>query len=83
MQLSLMSGNQQAWPIYLTIRNISKSIHCRPSEFAQILLGFVPVVNISGEDRWQFYHDCLWLILEPLQEAGERGVEMLCADGGV
>ena len=30
-QLSTFSGDKTAWPVYLTIRNIAKSVQCSPS----------------------------------------------------
>ena len=29
------------------------------------------------------FHDSMWIILEPLKEAGRKGVEMACGDGYV
>ncbi|KAG8714425.1 hypothetical protein FRC09_017655 [Ceratobasidium sp. 395] len=82
--LSLMRGNKQAWPVYITIGNISKSIRRKPSKHATVLLGYVPVTDLTGEAGWQFFHDCVATMLQPLQEpVGTSGVEMQCADGGV
>lgn len=30
-QFSTFSGDKTAWPVYLTIRNIAKSVQCSPS----------------------------------------------------
>ncbi|KAG8768820.1 hypothetical protein FRC12_005337 [Ceratobasidium sp. 428] len=81
--LSLMRGDKKAWPVYITIGNISKSIRRKPSKHATVLLGYVPVTDLTGEAGWQFFHDCVATMLRPLQEAGKSGVEMKCADGGV
>ena len=36
----------------------------------------------SSRVQWLF-HDSMWIILEPLKEAGHKGVEMACGDGYV
>ncbi|KAG8722129.1 hypothetical protein FRC09_006757 [Ceratobasidium sp. 395] len=81
--LSEMSGNKQAWPVYISIGNISKDLRRKPSQQGMMLLGYVPVTGLTGEEGWQFYHDCVAAMLRPLREAGTNGVEMKCADGGV
>ncbi|QRV97235.1 hypothetical protein RhiJN_25254 [Ceratobasidium sp. AG-Ba] len=89
--LTRFSGNKYAWPVYLSIGNISKDIRKRPSERATLLLGFIPVHDLKhisnkehrSERSWQLFHTCLELMLEPLKTASIKGVEMLCADGGV
>ncbi|KAG8729886.1 hypothetical protein FRC10_003320, partial [Ceratobasidium sp. 414] len=90
-QLSLFSGNKKAWPIYMSIANISKAIRRRPSERAMILIGYIPIPDlsfISNEDerrekRWEVYHASMREVLSSLKQASAHGVEMVCADGGV
>ncbi|KAG9088471.1 hypothetical protein FRC06_002015, partial [Ceratobasidium sp. 370] len=90
-QMTVLSGNKQAWPVYLSIGNISKEIRRKPSERATLLVGYIPVVSLSdisdktkrSETSWQLFHTCMESILEPLKEASRKGVEMFCADGGV
>ncbi|KAG9095097.1 hypothetical protein FRC06_010123 [Ceratobasidium sp. 370] len=89
--LTNFSGTKKAWPIYMTIGNISKDIRRKPSERATLLLGYIPVHSLSGishkptrqKRAWQLFHTCMELILEPLKTVSESGVEMACADGGV
>jgi hypothetical protein len=89
-QLSRFSGDKYAWPVYLTIGNISKAIRRKPSSGATVLIGYLPVTKLDGlfqrteetsEARWRLYHQCMRTILESTKAAGERGVEMLCPDG--
>ncbi|QRV99715.1 hypothetical protein RhiJN_27734 [Ceratobasidium sp. AG-Ba] len=90
-KLTVFSGNQKAWPVYLTIGNISKDIRRCPSERATILIGFIPVSNLGNisnrhersEAGWQLFHTCLESILEPLKTLSRTGINVLCADGGV
>ena len=86
-QLSRFSGDKQAWPVYLTIGNIDKSICRKPSERATVLVGYIPVTK--GEcfspakrqfEGYQLFHDLMGAILEPLIKAGRSGVKMTCAD---
>ncbi|KAF8598292.1 hypothetical protein BDV93DRAFT_419655, partial [Ceratobasidium sp. AG-I] len=90
-QMSVLSGSKRAWPVYLSIGNISKDMRRRPSQHGMILLGYIPVTDlacISGETArrekgWEIFHACMSAIIEPLKEASIHGVEMVCADGGV
>lgn len=86
-QLSTFSGDKQAWPVYLGIGNIDKSIRRKPSERATILLAYIPVTKLEcfSETKRQFegyqlFHTCMAAILEPLVQAGNDGVKMVCAD---
>ncbi|KAG8708011.1 hypothetical protein FRC08_000162 [Ceratobasidium sp. 394] len=90
-QLSLFSGNKKAWPVYLSIGNISKDIRRCSSERAMILVGYIPIPDLSfisdieawREKQWEVYHASMREILSSLKQASARGVEMVCADGGV
>ncbi|KAG8771009.1 hypothetical protein FRC12_003914 [Ceratobasidium sp. 428] len=90
-KLTVFSGNQKAWPVYLTIGNISKDIRRCPSERATLLLGYLPVSNLGhisnererSEARWQLFHAGLESILEPLKTFSRTGFTVMCADGGV
>ncbi|KAF7317465.1 hypothetical protein HMN09_00483700 [Mycena chlorophos] len=74
MQLSSFAGDKQAWPVYLTIGNISKSICCQPNAHGTARR---KVVN------YQVFHDCMRMMLATLVDAGKEGVDMACADGWV
>ncbi|KAG9121667.1 hypothetical protein FRC07_002288 [Ceratobasidium sp. 392] len=90
-QMTMLSGNKSAWPVYLSIGNISKDLRRKPSERAMLLVGYIPISDLAGisntvrrsERRWQLFHTCMESILEPLKKASCCGVEMLCADGGI
>ncbi|TFK84310.1 hypothetical protein K466DRAFT_496815 [Polyporus arcularius HHB13444] len=90
-QLSRFSGDKQAWPVYLSIGNISKDIRRQPSKRATILVGYIPVTKLEcfakGPRRslegYRLFHECMKTILQPLVDAANAGVEMTCADGGV
>jgi hypothetical protein len=45
-QLSNFSGDKSAWPVYLTIGNISKKLRRSPSSHANILLGYIPTATL-------------------------------------
>ncbi|KAF8873161.1 hypothetical protein BD779DRAFT_1452149, partial [Infundibulicybe gibba] len=87
-QLSRFSGDKQAWPVYLSIGNISKSIRWKPSTRSTILLGYLPVCKLECFKKtsraiqgYQLFHQCMRALLAPLIEAGTNGVPMICADG--
>ncbi|KAI6010449.1 hypothetical protein EDC04DRAFT_2871203 [Pisolithus marmoratus] len=86
--LSIFSGDKKAWPVYLTIGNISKDTRCQVSVHATILIGYLPVLRLkcfqkktcSLAGHWLFHH-AMSLVLQPLIDAGCHGREMVCTDG--
>ena len=88
-QLSVFSGDKQAWPIYLTIGNISKDIRRQPSRQATVLIGYLPIAKFehlaTQKERqlaaMKLFHECMGDIFEPMEKAGRDGVRMACADG--
>ncbi|KAL1658820.1 hypothetical protein GGF50DRAFT_66513 [Schizophyllum commune] len=89
-QLSRFSGDKEAWPVYLTIGNISKDVRRQPSSRASILIGYLPVAKLEcvpEKERsirgYQLFHECMTHLVEALIDAGTNGVEMTCADGWV
>jgi hypothetical protein len=81
--------NKAAYPVYLTIGNIPKSIRRKPSKGAQILLGYLPttklehILNKAARRRAlnNLFHSCMRRILEPLETAGLDGVMMSTGAG--
>ena len=77
-----------AYPVYLTIGNIPKSIRRKPSRHPQILIAYIPttsfdrVTNKSARRRAQanLFHGCMKTLLEPIRSCGETGVDMRSAD---
>ncbi|KAH7917273.1 hypothetical protein BV22DRAFT_1135543 [Leucogyrophana mollusca] len=85
-ELSHFKGDKSAWPVYITIGNIVKSVRRQPSKHTTALLGYIPVSKLASfEDNsvasYRLFHYCMRLLLEPLVKAGRDGVNMLCADG--
>ncbi|KAF8431624.1 hypothetical protein L210DRAFT_872860 [Boletus edulis BED1] len=85
-ELSRFKGDKMAWPVYLTIGNVSKHIRRRPTHHASILVGYLPVSKLETFEnnsvaRYRLFHYCMRRLVEPLVVAGQEGVEMVCADG--
>jgi hypothetical protein len=66
-------------------------IRRQPSKSAQILLAYLPTSHLEGihnkascrRANANLYHACMKMILQPLVDAGESGVEMASGDGTV
>ena len=89
-QLTQFQGDKKAWPVYLTIGDVSKNIRRQPSMHATILVGYLPVAKLEcyGEatrslQGYRLFHHCMGMIFNVLITAGKEGVEMVCADGWI
>ncbi|KAG2052891.1 hypothetical protein BDR06DRAFT_982926 [Suillus hirtellus] len=92
-QLCQFRGDKTAYPVYLTIGNISKSIRCKPSFHTQKLIGYLPTVSLDGTDisvdsarltRVQLFHYAMRMVTSSLH-AGPlaNGIELISGDGAV
>jgi hypothetical protein len=88
--LTNFSGNKQAYPVYLTINNISKAVRRRPNSHANTLVAYLPVPKLTGFKKnstklssHNLFHDCMSILTQPLIASGLDGTDMTCADGWV
>ncbi|EJF59254.1 hypothetical protein DICSQDRAFT_65323 [Dichomitus squalens LYAD-421 SS1] len=87
-QLTLFR-NKTAYPVYLTIGNLPKSIRQKPGRQGQILLAYLPtsrlehITNKAARRRVlaNLFHACMSKLLEPLKAAGVHGTVMVSGDG--
>lgn len=88
-QLTTFRGDKVAYPVYITIANISKELRRRPSSHTTVLLGYLPATKLkcfkAQDDRafhgHKLFHECMTRMLQPLLEAGRNGIHMGCPDG--
>lgn len=91
-QLSVFSGDKTAYPVYLTIGNIPKSIRRKPSQHVQILLAYLPTDSLDGAElsedaarvaRARLFHYVMSIVMESLKTATREGLEMTSGDGAI
>ena len=83
--------NKSAYPVYITIGNIPKDIRKKPSQYAQILVGYLPTDRLDHIDvkarrtlaTHEVIHGCFQRILRSLNTAGFHGVMLAGGDGQV
>ena len=85
-ELSQFKEDKVAWPVYLTIGNVSKHIHRQPMCHASILVGYLPVSKLETFENnsvagYRLFHYCMRRLVQSLVAAGQEGVDMVCADG--
>ncbi|KAJ3925403.1 MAG: hypothetical protein NXY57DRAFT_1051695 [Lentinula lateritia] len=81
--------NKSAYPVYLTIGNLPKEIHQKPSQQGQILLAYLPTSRLQHitvkaarkRSIANLFHACMGDLLAPLKEAGVNGVVLSSGDG--
>ncbi|KAG2047073.1 hypothetical protein BDR06DRAFT_985326 [Suillus hirtellus] len=84
-----MFRNKTVYPVYMTIGNIPKDIHQKPSCQAHVLLAYLPtthlehVTNKAAHRQMlaNLYHACVGCVLAPLAAAGINGINMQSSDG--
>ncbi|KIJ27029.1 hypothetical protein M422DRAFT_98210, partial [Sphaerobolus stellatus SS14] len=88
--LSQFGGDKVAWPVYITIGNVSKGARRQPNRRATLLLGYLLVSQLEcfleaerSEQKHILFHYAMSKLLELLIKAGKEGIEMLCADGKI
>jgi hypothetical protein len=91
-QLTQFTGGKSAYPVYLTLGNLPRSIRRKPSKQACILIAYLSVSKMVGKQLTkkqkstriqQLFHDSMRIVLEPLIEVGKKGMEVTGGDGKV
>src|SRR5271168_1169698 len=90
MQLTQFCG-KTAYPVYLTIGNIAKHIHRKPSRQGQVLLAYLPTLKLDhitnkASHRHcmsNLFHHCMQHIVKPMEKAGKEEVLLVSGDGAV
>ncbi|KAF8241536.1 hypothetical protein K440DRAFT_506538, partial [Wilcoxina mikolae CBS 423.85] len=81
--LLTFSGNKSAWPVYLSIGNLSKVKQRSVKSNGLILIGLLPRCP-NGPKIHPIkiaYPESMATMLHPLEEPVKSGIKILCADG--
>ena len=81
--LSTLSGDKTAWPVYLSIGNLSKAKRQSVKTNGLILIGLLPKCPNGPKTHTNrfAYHESIATILGALEEPAKNGLAVLCADG--
>jgi hypothetical protein len=81
--LSTLGGDKTAWPVYLSIDNLSKANRRSVKTNGLILIGLLPKCpNRPNTHTNRFaYHESIATLLRALKEPANSGLAVLCADG--
>jgi len=82
-------GRKQAYLVYLTIGNIPKDVRRKPSQRAQMLIGYIPTTKLKGIENQaacrraltNIFHSCMQIVLGPIALHGRTGLLMMSGDG--
>ena len=84
--LTVFAGDKKAWPLYLSIGNITSKIRNSPSKNAWVIIGYIPIVEFHEHQsaaEARLFHQCIRHILNPLLVAGNNGINMTDSKGDV
>ncbi|KAI9451738.1 hypothetical protein BJY52DRAFT_1154329 [Lactarius psammicola] len=81
--------SKSAYPIYLSIGNIPKELRSKPTQQAQMLMGYIPttrlgqIKNKTARRRAlaNLFHSCVHKLLAPIESYGVTGIAMATGDG--
>ena len=81
--LTNFSGDQHAWPLYLTIGNIRKDIRRASKKPAWTLVGLIPCPPNGAKNTDEAWHSAVGTVLSPLRnlDITGPGLKWDCADG--
>jgi hypothetical protein len=93
-KLTEFVGGKTAYPVYMTVGNIPKRMRRKPSQHACVLIAYLSVdkidrsaMGMSDQEHrirvQRVFHEAMRVVLEPLIEAGKKGVEMASSDGSI
>lgn len=93
-KLTQFVGGKMAYPVYMTVGNIPKRLRRKPSQHACVLIAYLSVdkidrsaMGMSDQEHrirvQRIFHEAMRAVLEPLIEAGKKGVEMISSDGSI
>ncbi|THH15839.1 hypothetical protein EUX98_g9400, partial [Antrodiella citrinella] len=91
-ELSIFSGDKTAYPLYMTIGNVDKSIRRKPTYGAQMLIGYLPTTSLDGTDLTdsaaritcaRIFHKALSMIFESMKIAAKDGIFLTSGDGSI
>jgi hypothetical protein len=71
--LTNLSGDQHAWPLYLTIANIQKDIRLAPKQRAWILVGLIPCPVKVAKNIDEAWHSAVGTVLSQLRHVDITG----------
>ena len=86
-RLTILGGNKEAWPLYLSIGNIPSNIRNLLFTKTWVLLAYIPVVCFEGKHskalQAHYFHQCACHILSPLISVRETGSLVTLGNGDV
>ena len=94
-QLTQFSGNKSAYPVYLTLGNLPKSLRRKPGHRACVLIAYLSVDKPAKKGlskkalrlrNYEVFHRSMAVVLQPLKAAGNPhsgGLTMVGGDGTV
>lgn len=83
--LSSHSGNAKARPLYITLGNFSNASRRKLNRHAWMLAALLPMPEeankFTPDEKTQFHHNSLAIVLDTLAVAEQTGMNIHCSDG--
>lgn len=88
-RLTVIAGDKQAWPVYITLGNFKKSIRNRLSSNTWTPIAYIPIPkflgagNIAGLLAARFWHQCMSLVFDTLIPFEKNGARLSDSFGNI
>jgi hypothetical protein len=76
--LTNFSGDQHAWPLFLTSGNIQKDVSCKPKKCAWIHIRLIPCPPKGAKNTDEAWHKIVGTVLSPLRNIDITGPGLKC-----
>ncbi|KAG9055314.1 hypothetical protein FS842_002523 [Serendipita sp. 407] len=87
--LTQFTGDKKAWPVYMSLGNISSKARRGTTMNAWAVIAYIPIITwndekeVHGTLASRLFHQCMAIVLQSLVETGVNGMDLTDSVGNV